>query len=119
MIKASCHCGNIQITIPPTTKTITSCNCSACSRYASLWAYFTPSEVKISALKNTIGSYCWGDKAIEFHHCKNCGCITHYTPTALGNKNKMAVNFRLVDSSVTSNIKIRYIDGADTWMEIK
>ena len=119
MIEASCHCGNIKITAPETTETITSCNCSACSKYASLWAYFSPKDITITTAKNALKSYCWGDKTIEFHHCNNCGCLTHYTPTELGNKDKMAVNFRLVNANIVNALKIRYFDGADTWEEIK
>ncbi len=118
MIEASCHCGNIKITVPATIVTVTSCNCSVCRKYAALWAYFSPLDVKINALKGVIKSYCWGDKTIEFHHCNNCGCITHYTPTELGDKNKMAVNFRLVSADIVSALKIRYFDGENTWKEI-
>jgi hypothetical protein len=118
MIEASCHCGNIKMTFPDTTETVTSCNCSACSKYATLWGYFLPEDVNVFANKNTLSSYSWGDKTIEFHHCNNCGCLTHYTPTKLGNKNKMAVNFRLVDANIVNSLNIRYFDGADTWTEI-
>ena len=119
MIEASCHCGNIKIAVPEITDTVTSCNCSACSKYASLWAYFSPKDVKFTTRDNSIASYSWGDKTIEFHHCNNCGCLTHYTPTELGNKDKMAVNFRLVNANILNALKIRYFDGADTWKEIK
>jgi len=118
MIEAICHCGNIKISVPEVTKSVSSCNCSACSRYASLWAYFSPKDINVIAEANAISSYSWGDKTIEFHHCNNCGCLTHYTPTKLGNKDKMAVNFRLVDTSIISTLKVRYFDGADTWQEI-
>jgi hypothetical protein len=119
MIEAICHCGNIKIQVPENTKIVTSCNCSACSKYASLWAYFSPQDVKIITATNSINSYCWGDKMIEFHHCNNCGCLTHSTPTERGNKDKMAVNFRLVNANIVGSLKIRYFDGANTWAEIK
>ena len=119
MIKLSCHCGKINITVPASITTVTSCNCSVCSKYASLWAYFSPVDVQISAATDAINSYCWGDKSIIFHHCKNCGCVTHYTPTELGNKNRMAVNFRLADLTLINSMNIRYFDGADTWQEIE
>ena len=120
MIEVSCHCGNIKIAVPDTTETVTSCNCSICSKYASLWAFFSPKEVTITSTKDTITSYSWGYKTIEFHHCNNCGCVTHHTPTKLGNKDRVAVNFRLANSNIISSLKIRYIDGAaDTWVEIK
>ncbi len=113
MIEASCHCDNIKITIPDTTETITSCNCSLCRKYASLWAYFSPKDVEVTTTKNAIASYCWGDKTIDFHHCKNCGCLTHYTPKEQGNINKMAVNFRLVDPNIINALQIKYFDGAN------
>lgn len=59
-VEANCHCGEIRITVPDTSKDITSCNCSACAKYAALWAYFTPKDVNISAQPNSLSSYCWG-----------------------------------------------------------
>ncbi len=118
MITASCHCGNVKIDFPDIIKTVTSCNCSTCSKYAALWAYFSPKNIEITTKQNAISSYCWGDETIEFHHCNGCGCLTHYTPTEHGNKDRMAVNFRLLPPSALDNFKIRYFDGADTWTEI-
>lgn len=115
MIEANCHCGNVKITIPNSTETVTSCNCSVCHRFGALWAYFEPIEVSISCSEDTLGAYSWGDKTIEFYHCKNCGCVTHYMPTEIGNKDRMAVNFRLVPSNTLNTIKLRHFDGAQTW----
>lgn len=117
MIELSCHCGEIKITAPASTKTVTSCNCSICRRYASLWAYFAPEDVIVKAEKKNIGSYSWGDKMINFHHCKRCGCITHYTQ--VDPQGRMAVNFRLVEQKIVEAFDVRYFDGADTWTEIK
>lgn len=119
MITASCHCGNITITMPDKITTVTSCNCSICSKYAALWAYFTAEEIKINAPAESLANYCWGDKMINFHHCKQCGCITHYTSTELGPAQRTAVNVRLLDGKPMSAFNIRYFDGADTWQEIK
>ncbi|MFT5757354.1 MAG: hypothetical protein ACI9LM_002083 [Alteromonadaceae bacterium] len=118
MIQASCHCGQIKFSLPELPKTVTSCNCSACSRFSALWAYFSPERIHFIAGKDKSKTYCWGDKTIAFHHCNNCGCITHYLPTASGNQNKMAVNFRLVDVKLLGSVKIKYFDGADSWQFI-
>ncbi|NQZ79711.1 MAG: GFA family protein [Colwellia sp.] len=115
MIQASCHCGQVKFTLAAMPETVTSCNCSACSRFSALWAYFEPENIKFISAEKDTGKYCWGDKTIEFHHCKNCACITHYRPTAIGNQKRMAVNFRLVDSKLLDSVKIRYFDGADSW----
>ena len=119
MIEAICHCGNIKIVVPEITTVVTSCNCSSCSKYASLWAYFSPADIKIIATANAISSYSWGKKTIAFHHCNNCGCLTHYTQTERSNRDKMAVNFRLVNTRIVNELKVRYVDGAaDTWAEV-
>lgn len=119
MIDLNCHCGAIKIEVPATTETVTSCNCSICRRYASLWAYFSPEVVNITAKLGSVGSYSWGDKMIDFHHCRNCGCITHYTSAPSSTKSKVAVNFRLLEAKMLGELKVRYFDGADTWTEIK
>ena len=119
MIEASCHCGKVKIQIPNSTEKVTSCNCSVCTRYGALWAYFEPINVTVNCDKDALGSYSWGDKTIEFKHCKSCGCITHYTPTDCGNKDRMAVNFRLVPANILKSVKIRYFDAAETWTFIE
>jgi len=119
MIEASCHCGNVKITIPDSTDVVTQCNCSACSRFGALWAYFNPQDVSVLCHVEHLGAYCWGDKTITFHHCKTCACVTHYMPTDRGNKQKMAVNFRLVSPAIVDSTSVRYFDDADTWKFIE
>ncbi|MFT5708961.1 MAG: hypothetical protein ACI9ES_003268 [Oceanospirillaceae bacterium] len=115
MIEASCHCGKVNIKVPDSTTKVTSCNCSICRRFGTLWAHFDPKTVIINCDESELGTYSWGDKSINFHHCKDCGCVTHYSPTETGNQQRMAVNFRLVSLEVLNAIQIRYLDGADTW----
>ncbi|WP_339612289.1 hypothetical protein [uncultured Pseudoalteromonas sp.] len=67
MIEASCHCGNIKIAVPEITDTVTSCNCSACSKYASLWANFSPKDVKFTTIDNSIAR----EFNPEVHHSLN------------------------------------------------
>lgn len=83
-MQLSCHCGLIQIEVSSVPVQLTSCNCSVCSRYAALWGYYGPAEVNVSDDKLSGRSYLWGDECVEFFHCQECGCITHY----LTNKKK-------------------------------
>ena len=117
MIEASCHCGNVKLEITESIEAVTSCNCSVCSRYGALWGYFASKNVNVNSVSDT-GKYCWGDKSIEFHHCQNCGCVTHYTPVEVSDNSKMAVNFNMVNSSILNGLKVRHFDGADTWKYI-
>ncbi len=119
MIQGKCHCGNVKLSIHKLTDTGTSCNCSICSRYASIWGYFTEAEVNVSIGKYGITTYCYGDKMINFNHCTFCGCITHYTSINSGQEERLAVNYRMFSSEVLDQIKVRFFDGADTWKYIE
>jgi len=40
MLKGTCHCGAVQIAVARKPRRFTSCNCSICRRYSTLWAYY-------------------------------------------------------------------------------
>lgn len=114
MTKLSCHCGNIKIETNKKLETLTSCNCSICNRYGALWGYFAPNEVSIK-YEEQPSFYYWGDRYIDFYFCKKCSCITHYKTTEKVEEEKIGVNFRMAKLADLDNIKIRKLDGADTW----
>lgn len=115
LFQGGCHCGNVQITLEKLPETLTSCNCSVCSRYAALWGYYR--EAQVSIIEGELGAsrYCWGDKYIEFHHCNNCKCITHYISTGKAKVDKVGINFRMFEPNLIKPIKIRHFDGAESW----
>lgn len=115
MTTASCHCGNIHIGIVKLPESVTECNCSICRRYAALWAYYTRGQVTFNGSPETMSAYCWGDRDIEFYHCKNCGCITHYESVEKLASSRVAVNARMLPPELISGIPIKRFDGAVTW----
>jgi len=119
MIEASCHCGNVSLTIKDKPKALISCNCSICQRLGALWGYFLPEDINIKIKQSPTNTYQWGDKNINFHHCQNCGCTTHYIPTLESGREKMAVNFSMADKAVTDDIHVKHFDGAKTWKFIE
>jgi hypothetical protein len=38
----------------------------------------------------------WGDRELEFHHCRTCGCATHSTQVGTNDAERIAVNARLM-----------------------
>jgi hypothetical protein len=112
VIESSCHCGQVRIEIARAPETVTDCNCSICRRYATLWAYYSPSDVRIAG-ETTF--YTWGDKDIEFHRCTNCGCVTHWAPAGGKSRDRMGVNTRLMAPEVLAQARVRRLDGAVTW----
>jgi hypothetical protein len=113
MIESSCHCGAVRLAIDMPPETVTDCNCSICRRYGVLWAYYPLSQVRIVPPSGATDIYMWDDRAIQFHRCKTCGCVTHWWPVDESH-NRMGVNARLMDIAVLDGARVRKLDGANT-----
>jgi hypothetical protein len=114
MPELACHCGAVRIVLEPAPAELTDCNCSICRRYGALWAYYERAQVQFNPKAPATDIYMWGDKALEFHRCKTCGCVTHWLG-ADKSKTRMGVNMRQADPAVVKAARIRRLDGADTW----
>jgi hypothetical protein len=97
---------------------VTDCNCSICRRYGALWAYFSPKHVRVNPPDGATDVYVWGERMIEFHRCKLCGCVTHWLATKPGH-DRMGINARLLSPAVLAKARIRRFDGAETWKELE
>jgi len=126
MLKGTCHCGAVTVTLPRAPETLTNCNCSICRRYGALWAYYSESEVGIAAPRGRGApqAYAWGEHRLDFMRCGHCGCVTHWRLGAearaelpAGKAARVGVNARLFDPLMLGSVKIRRLDGADTWAE--
>ncbi len=109
MIEASCHCGAVRIEIGEAPETVNDCSCSICRRYGTLWAYYSPRTVQVSPASGATDGYMWGERRIEFHRCKRCGCVTHWAPAQEG-LDRMGVNARLLPPEVLAAAR-RLVDG--------
>lgn len=58
--------------------------------------------------------YLRGEKKIEFHRCASCGCVTHWAP-ADKTRDRMGVNCRMMEPDVLAGVRVRKLDGLDTW----
>lgn len=112
---ATCHCGAVQLSLASSPTKITECNCSICRRIGAWWTYYQPSEVRLLSGSEVLGSYCWQDKKIAFHHCLICGSTTHYSTTSRAEQDRVAVNARMIPAEKLDGIPRRLFDGAKTW----
>ena len=112
MIEGRCHCGAISFEIGVEPDFLLECNCSICRRLATLWVYSHKVPIKLNAPAGSSIAYSWGDKSIQFHSCKTCGCTTHYSSLV---DDKIAVNCRMCPPDQIRDIRIRHFDGADSW----
>jgi hypothetical protein len=112
---ATCHCGAVRVRVARTPRTLTRCNCSICRRYGALWAYASPSAVRIEAPRGGLARYAWRQKVRTYFRCKRCGCITHYKYRKKGAGNPVAVNANNFEPAVIEGARIRRLDGAKSW----
>ena len=113
MIQASCHCGAVTLDIAAAPGEVTDCNCSICRRYGVLWAYYSPKQVEVRAAEGT-DRYLWGPRKTAFHHCRACGCVTHWSAVD-PERDRMGVNARLMAPEILKEARVRHLDGAVTW----
>ena len=110
MIEASCHCGAVRIEVAAAPETVTDCACSICRRRGALWAYYSPRDVRIVADDGATSIYLWGDKELETHTCKICGCTTHWVAVDKS-YDRMGVNARLMEPEILAAAAVRKIAG--------
>ena len=114
----SCHCGSVTIIMQRPIRKLTRCNCSICRRYGALWAYQQRKAIRVADENGTLKSYTWGKGLLEFFHCSNCGCVTHYhhSDRRDDGSDMSAVNMRNIDDPARiAQLPIRLLDGSGTW----
>jgi len=105
--KAICHCGAVVIEFSGAPEKVAECNCSICRRLGALWVYRALEEVSLIYAEGATSTYSWGDKTLEFHRCKVCGCTTHWLP--LNEKyTVMGINARMIDGLRPSDVEISH-----------
>ena len=99
MIEATCHCGLVHLEVAHAPEAVNECTCSICRRYGTLWAYYSPTLVRLAPPTGATDIYMWNKRVLEFHRCRQCGCITHWAPVDK-TRDRMGVNARLMEPDV-------------------
>jgi hypothetical protein len=117
MLQGSCLCGSVSWRFRGLPESATACNCTACHRYAALWAYDYEGE-GIDVAGPTKG-YVRGD-SLAFHFCTDCGSMAYWralAPNAEGRR-RIAVNLRLSELGPIAELPIDHFDGHDKWEDL-
>jgi hypothetical protein len=117
MLTGTCHCGTLRISIPQAPKELTNCNCSICRRLGTLWGYYRMDEVQVQGHPEHTQEYIQGDKMLRVVRCKHCGCTACWEPLPpdAGPATRMGVNIRNFDPKDIGEVRIKLLDGADSW----
>jgi hypothetical protein len=118
MLKGSCLCGAVHWTFDGSPDSATACNCTACRRYGTLWAYdYEGERINVSGPAK---AYIRG-KALSFNFCPECGCVAYWRGLKLNDngQRRIAVNLRLAeDVAAIAAIPIDHFDGLDTFDDL-
>jgi len=117
MLEGSCLCGAVRWRYDATPDGATACNCTACRRYGTLWAYGHEGvDVHVSGPAT---AYARG-KALTFNFCPTCGCIAYWRGQQVDaeGRRRLAVNLRLSEPAAVAAIPIDHFDGLDTFDDL-
>lgn len=118
MIEGACHCGAVRWRFESEPDAATSCNCTACRRYAALWIYgwenedvFVYGETKV---------YLRGHRVLGFHFCPNCGGMAYWRSVDQGpdGRRRLAVNVRLAEPEAVAAIPVQQFDGLHSFEDL-
>jgi hypothetical protein len=114
MIKAACHCGAVRFAVAGAPRWVLDCSCTICRRYGALWTYcaFTDNPMELVARPDpaATATYTWQDHEIGFHHCRTCGCITHFEALDQNPPMILGLNARMMVGLDGPGTRIRQID---------
>lgn len=115
MLKLSCHCGEVRVTVDSRPDHINACNCTLCGKSGARWAYFHPSRVRVEGATRGYRRADKDDPGAEIRFCAICGSTSHFslTPSAVARHGDgtMGVNMRLADPRDIAGVKLRFPDG--------
>lgn len=110
---ATCHCRAIEIRVRTPPLEVTHCNCAICRRYGVYWAYYPIGDITFSPDPLSTDTYTWNGRNVDFHRCRQCGCVTHWHPRDPA-RAQVGINARLFDPEILAAASKRYKDSAGT-----
>ncbi|WP_088342954.1 MULTISPECIES: GFA family protein [Rhodomicrobium] len=117
MIEGSCHCGAVRWSFEGLPEAATACNCTACRRYGTLWAYdYEDGRIRASGATRP---YVRG-RNLAFHFCPECGCVAYWRELSPGEdgRRRIAVNLRLAEPAAVAAIVVDHFDGLNSFEDL-
>jgi hypothetical protein len=109
--KGSCHCGNVAYEVEGDINGAVACNCSICSRKASLLWFVPYAQFHLLTPEDAAGSYTFNKHHIKHRFCNTCG-IHPYAEGSDPQGNRMAaINLRCVEDIDLAAIPVQHYDG--------
>jgi hypothetical protein len=115
VIAGRCLCGAVGWTFAGTIPDATICNCSACRRYAALWAYdYDGHAIQVDDPEGRLVAYMRGPRSpLTFNFCGTCGNLVSWRGRGADEegRTRIAVNLRLAEPEAVAAIPLQRFDG--------
>ena len=106
-----CHCGDVRYGVTMELHEVMQCNCSICSKAASLLAFVAAERFELQAGGDRVTDYQFGAKSIHHLFCSRCGIRSFARGTGADGKPMVAVNVRCLDDVDVSALAVKHFDG--------
>lgn len=107
----SCHCGAIRFEADGEIKGAMDCNCSICSRKATL-LWFVPAEnFQLLTPRDPITTYTFNKHVIKHQFCRVCGVQPFSEASDSKGRPMVAVNIRCLENVDSTGIPVQHYDG--------
>lgn len=109
--KGSCHCGRVAIEVEGEIDSGMACNCSMCSRRASLLWFVPRGQLKLATPEDAAATYQFNQHVIRHRFCPNCGIHVFGEGTDPKGNAMAAVNLRCVEGLDLDKVPVTHFDG--------
>ena len=107
----SCHCGTISFEVEGEIDGGLACNCSICSRRASLLWFVPRANLRLKTPEQNAGTYLFNKHVIKHRFCPACGIHVYGEGTDPKGNAVAAVNLRCIQDIDLAAIAVRHFDG--------
>jgi hypothetical protein len=121
MLIGACHCGKTGWTFEGMPESATSCNCTLCRRYGTLWIYdYEGERISISGPASVYTRADEASPSLEIRFCGSCGCVICWRGLKTGpdGRRRIAVNLRLTEPEPVAHLPIDHFDGLDKFDDL-
>jgi hypothetical protein len=109
--EGSCHCGGIRFEVEGQLEGALACNCSICSRRASLLWFVPRDELRLLTPEENVSTYLFNKHVIKHRFCANCGIHAFGEAADPTGKRMAAINIRCLDGIDLDAVPVRHFDG--------
>lgn len=109
--KGSCHCGQVAFEVDGEIAGALACNCSICSRRASLLWFVPREKLKLLTPEESASTYTFNKHVIRHRFCPTCGIHPYGEGVDPAGNRMAAINIRCLEGVNLESVPVQNFDG--------